>query len=212
MSDKSNEEKVAETTEAVETEKSQKSCSSSSLCGPHTSFYLSVIAIVLAAYAAVSVGQTPVPANAEARLSGLESSIQGLNDQVASLGKDVESNRDNLIQNQLKKALLNIQEVSGLAKEETKATIAEVEKILSALTSPVEPEAPVSESEAAPAEEPAAEAAPEATSEAPAEAAPVEADAPAAEVEAPAVEVEVPAVEAPQPEAVAPAMPEAQAF
>ena len=207
MSDISKEEKVAETTEAAETEKGEKSCSSSSLCGPLTSFYLSVIAIVLAAYAAISVGKDPVPTNAEARLSGLESSIQGLNEQVASLGNDVESNRDNLIQNQLKKALLNIQEVSGLAKEETKATIAEVEKILSALTSAAEPEAPVSEPEAAPVEEPAAEAAPEASIEAPSESAPVVTEAPAAEVEAPAVEAPVE-----QPEAAAPIMPETQAF
>jgi len=203
MNAKSPEENTTETAEVQEAETAQK-CGSGA-CKPHTSLYLSVVAILLAAYAAISAGKSPsVPTDAEARLSGLESTVQSLNEQIASLGKDVESNRDNLIQNQLKKALLNIQEVGTLAKEETKASIAEVEKILSDLTSVAN--APAPEPEAAADEPVAAEATQEPAAEAPAEAA-TPSEATPAEPVAPAETA--PAAE---PEASAPIQPETQAF
>jgi len=130
MSDDSNPEIVTESTE------DKKTCGTHSACKPHTSLYLSVIALLLSAYAAFTAANSAAPTDGEARLESLEYSVQNMDEQIIALSKDVESNRDNLIQNQLKKALLNIQEISGLAKEETKATIAEVEKTLHALTSP----------------------------------------------------------------------------
>lgn len=113
----------------------EKSCGTHTMCRPHTSLYLSIIALLLAAYAAITASSSVAPSDGEARLSLLERNVESLNEQVVSLGKDVESNRENLIQTKLKKALLNIREVSDLAKEETKATIAEVEKVLRDLTS-----------------------------------------------------------------------------
>jgi len=141
MSDKSDEEIVMETMANEE----QKSCSTGKPCKPHTSLYLSVIAILLAAYAAISAGTSVAPANTEERLDSLDNNIRIMSKQIAALSKDVESNRENLVQNQLKKALLNLQEIGGLAKEETKATIAEIETILHNLTSPAETAAPATE-------------------------------------------------------------------
>jgi len=205
MSDESNPEITTETVE------DKKPCNTHNLCKPHTSLYLSVIAVLLAAYAAITAGTSTAPTNGEARLAGLESSVQILGDQVVALSKDVESNRENLIQNQLKKALLNIQEISGMAREETKATIAEIEKILHDLTSPAE--APASEAEVlqptteteAPAEEPvvvepkaeepSAEVAPEASVEETLEA------GTAATEEQPAAVIETPVVDSPAVEA-----------
>ena len=215
MAENSNEEIITETVE-----EKKESCSAHSACKPHTSLYISIIALLLAAYAAIAAGTSTAPTNGEARLAGLESSVQILGEQVIALSKDVESNRENLVQNQLKKALLNIQEISGMAREETKATIAEIEKILHDLTSPAEapasdadtslpttePEAPVEEPVVVEpqVEEPAAEVAPEASVEEATEAVvaetPVE-EKPAAAIEAPAVDtpaVEVPATEAPE--------------
>lgn len=203
------------TTESAEENKG--ACSRHSACKPHTSLYISITALLLALYAAIAAGTSTAPSNGEARLTGLESSVQLLGDQVVALSKDVESNRENLVQNQLKKALLNIQEISGMAREETKATIAEIEKILHALTSPSEapantetslpataPEAPV---EAPAAEEPTAKVASEPAiveaSDAAAPEVPVK-EQPAAAANAPAVDSPasgMPATEGPAEEA-----------
>lgn len=212
------------TTESAEENKG--ACSRHSACKPHTSLYISIIALLLALYAAIAAGTSTAPTNGEARLTGLESSVQLLGDQVVALSKDVESNRENLVQNQLKKALLNIQEISGMAREETKATIAEIEKILHDLTSPTDPsasdaettlpatapEAPVEETAA---EEPAAEVAPEPAieettdavapqspaEEQPAAAAHAPVDSPAPEMPATEDPEEAPAAEEPATEA-----------
>ena len=225
MSETSNEESVTESAATTE----PKQCSSHSACKPHTSLYLSVVALMLAAYAAYSAATSTAPVDGEARLESLEYSVQNMNEQIIALGKDVESNRDNLIQNQLKKALLNIQEISGLAKEETKATIAEIEQILQKLTSPIE----ASEEEAKAAQPAAVEhdAEPESMQEtapqtqpteqptADTAVQPVEKAAEEAATEAEVAEPETPAAEDPaievpadQPEEAAPMQPEAQAF
>jgi len=224
MSETSNEESVTESAATTE----PKQCSSHSACKPHTSLYLSVVALMLAAYAAYSAATSTAPVDGEARLESLEYSVQNMNEQIIALGKDVESNRDNLIQNQLKKALLNIQEISGLAKEETKATIAEIEQILQKLTSPIEaseeeaeaaqpaavehdaePESMPEAAEAQPTEQPTADTAVQPVEKAAEEAA---TEAEVAEPETPAAED--PAIEVPadQPEEAAPMQPEAQAF
>ncbi|WP_176957165.1 hypothetical protein [Mariprofundus sp. KV] len=200
---------------ATAEEHQESSCSRHSACKPHTSLYISIIALLLALYAAIAAGTSTAPANGEARLASLESSVQLLGDQVVALSKDVESNRENLVQNQLKKALLNIQEISGMAREETKATIAEIEKILHDLTSPAEATAdntetslPATASEAAAVVEPEAEA-PPAAEVAPEPA--VEETTDAAVVETPAEELPAAAIETPAVEAPAPDMPATEA-
>jgi len=150
------------------------SCKSSGCCGPHTPLYISIAALLLAAYAAITAGAGSAT-DVEKRLTSLDNQIAHIDNQLVNLDKDVQSNRESLIQTKLQKAILNLQEIGHIAGAETKATISEVEQMLRALTSAVinpestpatESEAPADESatadtvgEAVPADEPAATAA-----------------------------------------------------
>ncbi|GAV21366.1 hypothetical protein MMIC_P2350 [Mariprofundus micogutta] len=213
------EEKIESTTteEApVENTSEEKSCKDGSCCRPHTSLYIAIIALLLSAYAAVTAA-TGGSANLEQRVTSLDNKVADIDNQLINLGKDVQSNRESLIQTKLKKAILNLQEIGNIAESETKSTIAEVEKMLQALTSAggesdaadttAEPAATDSTPEAAPVEEtvtePAADTAP-AESVAP--------ETPAAEATAPVEEtVTEPAADAAPAESVAPETPAAEA-
>ncbi|MFQ5519452.1 MAG: hypothetical protein ACE5E3_05580, partial [Mariprofundus sp.] len=96
MSESTNEETTAE-------KAAKKSCSKgASYCRPHTSLYISVIALLLGAYAAITAGADTTAV--EKRVSELDSRIASVDMQVARLNKEVQSNREDLIQTKLKKA------------------------------------------------------------------------------------------------------------
>jgi len=141
-----------------------KSCSRcGSCCKPHTSLIIAVIALILAGYAAFAASKGHDNTAVETHLSNLDSQIAGVNEQITGLSQEVESNRENLIQTKLKKALQSIQEIGNLAGEGTKAAISEVEDMLKTLTSLSEQFDAPAQTEAAPeaAIEPASEPATE---------------------------------------------------
>jgi len=111
------------------------SCTKSRCCSPHTSIVISIIALLLAGYAAFTAAKGHDNTAIEARLGNMDNQIAGINDQIISLDEAVKSNRENLIQTKLKKALQNIQDIGDLAGEKTKETISEVETMLKTLTS-----------------------------------------------------------------------------
>ncbi len=164
-----------------------KSCSQcGSCCKPHTSLIIAIIALILAGYATFAASKGHDNTAIETHLGNLDSQISGINDRITTLDEDVKSNRENLIQTKLKKALQNVQDIGDLAGEGTKAAIHEVENMLKTLTSisdqltnpsATEPTAPATiEPATEPAVEPAAE--PETTPEA---TAPAETEQPASE-------------------------------
>jgi len=192
MSETENKTPTQEETIAEESATEKASCKSNdSKCASRTPLYFSIIALLLAAYAAATAS-TGNSGDIEKRLTGLDNQIANIDNQLVNLDKDVQSNRESLIQTKLKKAILNLQEIGNIAGAETKATITEVKGMLQALTAPViapeeapvtEPEIPVTEPvveaepvEAAPEatteEAPAAEAATEVVPETPTETAP----------------------------------------
>lgn len=134
-----------------------------SCCKPHTSLIIAVIALLLAGYAVFTASKSHDNTAIETHLGNLDSQVAGINDRMTSLDEAVKSNRENLIQTKLKKALQNVQEIGNLAGENTKAAIHEVENMLKTLTSISSQLATPSETEpAAPAgTEPATESASE---------------------------------------------------
>ena len=119
-------------------------------CGSAT-LYISIAALVLALYAVVASRHDSDTAMFNDRFVNVEASLASLNGQLATLGKDLEASRGDMVHNQLKAALRTIQEIGDTAKGETRDAIAEIEQKLEALTStaPSETQAPVDE--AAPA-------------------------------------------------------------
>ncbi len=110
-------------------------CSRGSCCTPHGALIVALIALLLGAYAAYTASRGQDNSAIEARITQLEQQVAGMNEQIATLNEQVKSNRENMIQTRLKKALQNIQEIGDLAGEGTKAAIHEVENILKTLTS-----------------------------------------------------------------------------
>ena len=103
-------------------------------CKPHASLYLSVVALLLAGYAAFNSSTSYDSTNIQAQLNKLDSNVSNINNQLETLSAEVQINRDNLVQTKLKKALENIRDISDIAEEESKAAIAKVEDILRNLT------------------------------------------------------------------------------
>jgi len=146
-------------------------CTRGSCCKPHTSAIIAVIALILAGYAAFAASSRNDDSAVYARLDKLDSQATALSEQLSeqinTLKDEVKSNRENLIQTKLKKALQNIQDIGDLAGEGTKAAITEVEKMLKTLTSiseQLQTPAPTESTPAAsiePASEPIAEPTPE---------------------------------------------------
>ncbi len=92
--------------------------------------YISIVALLLAVYAAAGVSKAPDTT----AFQGLESKVEGLSQQLDSLGKNVADNRSNLMQTKLKRALDNLVEAGDLATEETKARVTEIKTMLQNLT------------------------------------------------------------------------------
>ena len=105
----------------------------SACCKPHTALYISIIALALAGYAAFNTSGRDNN-DLETQMNQLDSKISNLNQQLETLSQAVQNNRDNLVQNKLKKALENIRDISGLAEEGSKAAISKVESMLQDLT------------------------------------------------------------------------------
>jgi len=137
MSEKTNEPVTETTKESTETEasKDKTCCKGGSCCGANTPLVISVIALLLAGYAAFTAISNADTSAIDKRLNDLNSQISGVNDQIANLNHEMETNRETLIQTKLKKALQSIQEIGSLAGKETRATITEVEQMLQTLTS-----------------------------------------------------------------------------
>lgn len=164
----SSDKEIEQTTEpeaAVETENhgDKRKCGSS-----HLPLLLSVVALLLAAYAAITAGAHKNVTHLETKLSELDNRISNNSNQLAALSADVQQNRDSLVQARLKEVLLSIQEIGDMADASTRNSIAEAEKILLSLTTEKDTVTPAPAVQEEPAiEEPAIEekAAPE--SEAP---------------------------------------------
>jgi len=133
-------------------------CHSGACCKPHTSLYISVAALALAGYAAFSVNSSSDNSAMQTQVDTIDSKLSGINQQMEALSEEVQHNRDNLVQNKLKKALENIRDISGLAEEGSKAAISKVESMLQDLTTlgealiaPTQEEAPLSTEQTTPA-------------------------------------------------------------
>ncbi len=153
MTDKDNTETTSETPTENKTVKT--SFCAGAGCN-HLPLIVAFIALLLAAFAIIS-NQSNVSSGAlETRLQQLDDRLTGINQRIDSMEIDVASNRENLVKNQLKKLLINIQEISSMAAEETRRQLAQVESLLQDITRPAseEPTAP----EVAPAAEQAAPA------------------------------------------------------
>ncbi len=200
MSEEKTEAKIAEEAPIENSSNETSSCKKGAgYCRPHTGLYIAVIALLLAGYS-VFISASANNSVMEEHLKAIDSQVSSITTQIEALGNDVKSNRESLIQTKLQRALTSIQEIGGMATEETKSTIAEVEKMLRALTSAGgTPEAPI----VVEPETPAIEAAPVAEAPAAHEAAP-------AVVEPEAAPVEKPAAKAPAAEATAPDVPAAE--
>ncbi len=109
-------------------------CKRGSSCTPHASIIIAFIALILAGYAVYSAAQGHDNSAMEARIAQMENQTTGISGQIARLDAQIKSNRENLIQTKLKKALQNIQDIGNLAGEGTKAAITEVENMLKTLT------------------------------------------------------------------------------
>jgi len=138
-------------------------CHRGGCCKPHTSLYISVAALALAGYAAFNVSSGHTSA-VETQMNQLDSKLSGINLQLEALSQEVQSNRDNLVQNKLKKALENIRDISGIAEAGSKEAISKVETMLQDLTTLGEKLIAPAATEPAVAEQPT----PEATNTAPA--------------------------------------------
>jgi hypothetical protein len=133
-------------------------CHRGACCKPHTSLYISVAALALAGYAAFSVNSSSDNSAMQTQVDTIDSKLSGINQQMEALSEEVQHNRDNLVQNKLKKALENIRDISGLAEEGSKAAISKVESMLQDLTTlgealiaPTQEEAPLSTEQTTPA-------------------------------------------------------------
>jgi len=105
-----------------------------SCCKPHASLYISVIALILAVYAVFNVNNSPDNSAITAHMTSIDERVTNINNQLESLSSEMQSNRDNLVQNKLKKALESVRDISNIAEEGKKSAISEVEKILQTLT------------------------------------------------------------------------------
>ncbi|RLL48991.1 hypothetical protein D8Y20_13390 [Mariprofundus sp. EBB-1] len=112
----------------------ERSCSKSCRCSPHLSLYISIAALLLAGYAVYANNSTHDNSAMQSQIANLETKTADISDQLSTLSNQVQSNRENLVQTKLKKALENIRDISNLAEEGTKAAISEVESILQNLT------------------------------------------------------------------------------
>ena len=147
MSDKENTTTPdAPDTAAPQTE-TKSSCPSCAGAGcNHLPLIVAFIALLLAAYAVIS-NQGNVSSGAlDARLQQLDEQLAGMNQRIDSMASDVASNRENLVNTRLRKLLINIQEISSMAAEETRDRLAQVESLLQDITNPAtEPATPEAE-------------------------------------------------------------------
>jgi len=112
----------------------EHTASKGSCCNPHISLYISIAALLMAGYAVYVSNSAHDNSAMQSQVTKLESNVAGITDQLDLLNSQVQSNRENLVQTQLKKALENIRDIRNLAKEGTKAAISEVEDMLQNLT------------------------------------------------------------------------------
>jgi len=122
------------TSNADQSTTTPSNCHSGACCKPHTSLYISIAALALAGYAAFNVSSNHDNSAIQTEMNNLESKLSGINQQMETLSQAVQDNRDNLVQNKLKKALENIRDISGIAEEGSKAAISKVESMLQHLT------------------------------------------------------------------------------
>ena len=149
--------------EEISSQPAEQACDnkSDSCCKPHSSLFISLLALALAGYAVFSATSPRDSSAIDARIGQLDQQLSDIQNNMTSLSQQVQSNRENLVQTQLKKALQNIQDISNLAGDSTRAAISQVEGLLKSLTADTEPATPEA---AAPAESNAAEASPAADS------------------------------------------------
>ncbi len=112
----------------------QQTTSKCSRCTPHISLYISIAALLLAGYSLFVSTNTHDNSAMQSQVTKLESNVAGISGQLDALSSEVQSNRENLVQTKLKKALENIRDIRELAEEGAKATISEVEAMLQNLT------------------------------------------------------------------------------
>jgi len=108
--------------------------SKGSRCNPHISLYISTAALILAGYSVFISTSTHDNSAIQSQIVTLDNKIAGISDRLNVLSSEVQSNRENLVQTKLKKALENIRDIRELAEEGAKATISEVESMLQNLT------------------------------------------------------------------------------
>ncbi len=116
------------------TTEQSSTCNTGCNCKPHTSLYISIAALLLSGYALFSANNGHDNSSMQAQMSSLDNKISNIDGQLITLNDQVQSNREKLVQTQLKKALDNIREISDIAGEGTKAAISEVEEMLQSLT------------------------------------------------------------------------------
>jgi len=135
MSDKEN---TAIPTDTPDTESATKSdCPSCAGKGcSHLPLIVAFIALLLAAFAVISNQGNVSSGTLDSRLQQLDEKLADINQRIDSMETDVASNRENLVKNQLKKLLINIQEISSIAAEETRDQLAQVTSLLQEITQP----------------------------------------------------------------------------
>jgi hypothetical protein len=104
--------------------------------GSRVSLVLSLVAIILASYSFISTQLGSGTAEIKNQLNNINSKVDKIRDRLSDLDQGIESDRQVLIQAELRKALLYIQGIARLAKGETQAKIAEIEEILQSITAP----------------------------------------------------------------------------
>lgn len=92
-----------------------------------TPLMLAIVAIALAVFAAAT-------SMFGGRNFGLYEKINSIEARLANVESLIADDKRNLVQGELKKILLSVQELSRLSDEETRAQISEVEKILNRMT------------------------------------------------------------------------------
>jgi len=120
----------------AEKDKTESNIKKSCCSKQHIPLYLSLIALLLAIYAIFSSNSNSNYDDSamQTQLSQLDSNVSNINNQLETLSAEVQINRDNLVQNKLKKALEHIRDISEIAEEGSKAAISEVENMLQNLT------------------------------------------------------------------------------
>ena len=119
---------------AANNSEQEQTTSTGSRCNPHISLYISIAALLMAGYAVYVSSSTHDNSAIQSQITKLDNNVAGISDQLDALSSEVQSNRENLVQTKLKKALENIRDIRNLAEEGTKAAISEVEDMLQNLT------------------------------------------------------------------------------